>query len=292
MVCTLIFSCTNTETNTDTTTTIAKDPLEENATTIVEDQPEETQQEEEPEVKVAEIPTPEKPISETKIAEVAKVNEVKKPTNPKRIYSSSIVAVGTIAINTVFMSEEEVALFNKENNEDNSNLAAREFELPSADDMAALRQIFDDLVDDVQGFASTEEDTTSETRVRTGAFDEVISITKSGEDVTDEVIFKDANSVNKKSLEYIRRPKPLVEYSGYKIELMTVFNQSLDLNDPLFKTFGGLMFKNNTLSSTTYYLGDFNDIKSLDDYLQKVVKTRFPKAKGVKFENGIEVKYK
>ena len=162
--------------------------------------------------------------------------------------------------------------------------------MPSADAVAALRDMLDDLVDEVEGFATTE-DTTTEIKVKTGAFNEVISATKSGEDITDEIIFKDANSMNKESLEYMRRPKPLVDYSGYKIELMTVYNKSLNLDDPLFKTFGGLLFKNNTTNSITYYLGNFKDTDALDDYLQKVIKTRFPKAKGVKFEKGLEVKY-
>jgi hypothetical protein len=291
MVCTLIFSCTNTETETSTnTTTIVADQSEENLAVGIEQETEEVEEE----VEAIEIEAPEKPVVENKVIQTKektvvenKSTRTKVVTNSKKSYSSSIVAVGTIALNTVFMTEEEVAQFNEE---DNSNLANIEFELPSADAVAALRDMLDDLVDEVEGFATTE-DTTTEIKVKTGAFNEVISATKSGEDITDEIIFKDANSMNKESLEYMRRPKPLVDYSGYKIELMTVYNKSLNLDDPLFKTFGGLLFKNNTTNSITYYLGNFKDTDALDDYLQKVIKTRFPKAKGVKFEKGLEVKY-
>ena len=277
MVCTLIFSCTNTET--ETVTQVDKDQIE-NSADIVEKQTEVSEEDISKEKITKTEETQEaQPISESKIV------ETKEKTVSPKTYSSKIVAVGSIALNTEFMSEEEVAEFNR--NSDN-NLTNIEYELPSANDIAALRELLDGLDDGVLGFAVVEDTTT---KVKIGAFDEVISVTKSGEDVTEEIMFKE-NSVNKKSLEYIRRPKPLVEYSGYKIELMTVYNQSLDLNDPLFKTFGGLMFKNNTMNSTTYYLGDFRDTTALDDYLQKVVKSRFPKAKGVKFENGVEVKYK
>lgn len=279
MVCTLIFSCTNTEER-ETTTQIDKNQIE-SSTDIVENQTKTPKEETSiQEVKEVEETVKEEPISKNETI------ETKKKTVPQKSYSSNIVAVGTIAVNTVFMSEEELAQFNKNAND---NLTNVEYELPSANDIAALRQMLDDLVDEVEGFAA-EEDTT--TRVKKGAFNEVISVTKSGEDITDDIVFSAANSVDKNSLEYMKRPKPLVEYSGYKIELITVYNQSLDLNDPLFKTFGGLTFKNNTTNSTTYYLGDFKDIPALDDYLQKVVKSRFPKAHGVKFENGVEVKYK
>jgi len=283
MICTLVYSCTNSETEVETTTAttqIEEDQSEENLVTVIE---EKDNKDEAEEVETIATQAEETSVSEEKIVKTKKV------ITSQKGYSSSIVAVGSVAVNTVFMSEEEVAQFNET---DNNNLANVEFALPSAEDVAALRQMLDDLEDDIQGFATTEEDTTAEAQVKVGAFSEVISVTKSGEDITDEIIFKDANSVNKNSLEYMRRPKPLVEYSGYKIELMTVYNKSLDLKDPLFKTFGGLVFKNNTLNSTTYYLGDFRDTTALEDYLQKVVKTRFPKAKGVKFENGLEVKYK
>ena len=283
MICTLFFSCTNTETGTETATTIqiAEDQSEESLTAVIEEKAEEIKEEVQ-EIETIEIQTKEKTISKTQVTNTKQSTSSSSPS-----YSSGIIIIGTVEVNTVFMTEEEVAQFNEADND----LAAikYEFQLPSADDVAALRQMLDDLVDEVEGFVGTE-DTTTQTKVKTGAFDEVISGTKSGKDVTDETI-KDANTINKTSLEYIRRPKPLVDYSDYKIELMTVFNKSLDLNDPLFKAFGGLMFKNNTMNSITYYLGNFKDTDALNDYLQKVVKARFPKAKGAKFEKGLEVKY-
>ena len=303
IICTLIFSCTNTETDAETTTQVVADQSE---TSTVVEAPAEPQVEVIPAEtipKEATIPTPvqkqkqvqEQPVSKSQVTETKKTI-----TKSATTYSSGIVAIGTVELNTVFMTDEEVAQFNREESVSDlasiksettvADVASINNELLSIDEIAALRQMFDDFVDEVEGFAS-EEDTTSETKIKVGAFDEVITITKSGKDVTDEEIFNAENKINKKSLEYIRRPKPLVDYSGYKVELMTVYNKSLDLQDQLFKTFGGLTFKNNTLTSTTYYLGDFRDAKALEDYLQKVVKTRFPKARGVKFENGLEVKY-
>jgi hypothetical protein len=279
MVCTLAFSCTNEETKT---------PL-----TVEEPTNNSTPTEEE----AIENPTTAKEPVENqappKVQEEKSTTSADTPTKaqkaPSSTRSSGIVAVDYVKTNTVFMTEAELAKFNSK---PSKSVVAKKEELLSSSEIAALREMFDDFLDGVNGFARRDEDTTIETKIKTGAFDEIISATKSGEDITEDVLYSSNNQFDKKSLEYIRRPKPLVEYSGYKIELITVYNKSLELNDKLFQTFGGVTFKNNTVNSTTYYIGDFADTDALEDYLQKVVKERFPKARGVKFENGVEVKYK
>ena len=131
-----------------------------------------------------------------------------------------------------------------------------------------------------------------------GAFDEVLGEAKSGEGVED-IMFTSSKSGNTNkisenttSLEYIRRPKVLADnFSGYKIELFTVYNQPLPLTDNLFKSFGRVTFKNKTKNSTTYYIGEFQDKKAVEEFLQKIILSRFSKAKGVKFKKGKEVSY-
>ena len=191
------------------------------------------------------------------------------------------------------MSEvtSEVPVKNHTNSTPKKNTRKDKNRLLSAAELEALKNMFDfNNGEEIEGFASDDEDTTK-VIIKYGAFDEMISATKSGTDMTDEMHFNSANDIDKSSIEYIRRPKPIVDYTGYKVELITVYNKSLELDDQLFKAFGHLMFKHNTTNSTTYYLGEFQDKDELEDYLKKVVKSRFPKAKGVKFKNGLQVKY-
>ncbi len=93
--------------------------------------------------------------------------------------------------------------------------------------------------------------------------------------------------------DYIRKPKALPKgFTGYKIELFTVYNEELSLNDELFKTFGGIMIERRTEGSFTYLIGEFADKEAVNDYLNKVIKSRYADAKGVKYENGEVVKFK
>lgn len=93
--------------------------------------------------------------------------------------------------------------------------------------------------------------------------------------------------------EYIRKPKKLAEdFTGYKIEVLTVYNQELSLNDELHKQFGGIMIHQRTSNSYTYLVGDFDDQDACEEYLGRMIQERYPKAKGVRYENGTIVKYK
>jgi predicted RecB family nuclease len=110
----------------------------------------------------------------------------------------------------------------------------------------------------------------------TGAFGEVVGAAKSD------------------APEYIRGAKALTEdFTGYKIELVTVFNAPLSLNDELFKTFGGISVEKRTDNSYTYLLGgNFDDKKAIEAFLNDVVKAKYPNAKGVKYNKGNVVKFK
>ncbi len=92
--------------------------------------------------------------------------------------------------------------------------------------------------------------------------------------------------------EYIRRPKYLPkDFTGYKIELFTVFNKELSLNDKLYQQFGGINIEERTTDSYTYLMGEFTDKRACEDYL-KVITNRYEEAKGVKYNNGNLVNYK
>lgn len=128
------------------------------------------------------------------------------------------------------------------------------------------------------------------TKAQLGAFDEVIGEAKSDANI-ENMSFTSSNTSRSNSLEYIRRPKPLADdFSGYKIELLTVYNQPLAIDDDLFKAFGNVTFKHNTPTSTTYYIAEFKDEKSAEEFLEKVILKRYPNAQGVKFHNGEVVK--
>ena len=115
-------------------------------------------------------------------------------------------------------------------------------------------------------------------KMQTGAFGELVGAsTKGGEEVP----------------AYIRKPKDFpVNFSGYKVELMTVYNKKLSLNDELFTQFGGITIEQRTANSYTYLVGNFEDKAACDDYMVKVIQSRYPDAKGVKYNKGTVVSYK
>jgi hypothetical protein len=118
----------------------------------------------------------------------------------------------------------------------------------------------------------------------TGAFGEVVNAAKN-------VFADEAQMAN--SPEFVRKPKMMTaSYSGYRIELVTVFNKPLELTDDLFQQFGGIVIERRTHNSYTYLLGDFKTKEALEKYMNKIVKPRFTEAKGVKYKKGEQVKFK
>lgn len=117
----------------------------------------------------------------------------------------------------------------------------------------------------------------------TGAFGEVVGSTRS--------ISADEADMN--SPEFVRKPKMLKDnYTGYKIELVTVFNKPLELTDDLFQQFGGVTIERKAHNSYTYLLGDFKTKEALETYMNQIVKPRYPEATGVKYKKGEQVDFK
>ena len=113
---------------------------------------------------------------------------------------------------------------------------------------------------------------------KTGAFGEFVNQASKGVEVVPN---------------YIRTPKDLEDnFSGYKIELMTVYNKKLSLNDKLYTKFGGIKIEQRTANSYTYLIGDFEDKNACEDYYVKVIQSQYLKAKCVKYKDGVVVKFK
>ena len=209
-------------------------------------------------------------ITEEEVLEVNIPQEYDVPTSPKKVYVQENLlfsATGLDLLKDILNTINEV--------EDGIESFAA-FEKSMEDTLRSMLENADSSI----LFTSSRGGNTKK-----GAFSEAIANNRTTE--------RGAERVNKNSIEYMRRPKALIEdYTGYKIELMTVYNKSLALTDQLFKTFGGLTYRHKTEHSTTYYLGDFQNKKALEDYLNKVVLPRFPEAKGVKFNEGKVTKYK
>lgn len=121
-------------------------------------------------------------------------------------------------------------------------------------------------------------DTSKLKKATMGAFGEIVGEARGSRDVAPE---------------YIRKPKVFPkDYTGYKIELFTVYNKELSLNDQLFKTFGGIMIEKRTDNSYTYLLGEYKDKAAVENFLKQVILSKYPDAKGVKYKEGEIVKYK
>jgi hypothetical protein len=304
----LINACTNSEKE-------EEQPLiTDNQTETVRSMPDEAVEEEE-EAEEEIIESEEVIEEKVEIKETVKVETQSKVIErneevmaPKAIVSGNIIAVGTVKLNTMLVSEAEMtALIEKQEQEDISTgkmlalLAERLENLEEDDD--GIQGFVDastaNMIDTMKA-ASFEDSlalgtgrmarTTSGKQVKVGAFNEVIAESRSI-DIDEQVMATGNGAASYTQLEYMRRPKLLKDFTGYKIELITVYNKSLPLTDDLFKVFGGLSFKEKSENSTTYYLGKFPTKKALEDYLAKVVQPRFPKAKGVKLEKGVEVDY-
>ena len=124
-------------------------------------------------------------------------------------------------------------------------------------------------------------------KASTGAFGELVAESKN------TGAFFDFAEDNKNTPEFVRQAKEqATDYSGYKIELVTVYNKPLSIKDDLFQYFGGITYTQKTANSYTYYLGDFQDKEALLKYMNAIVKPRYAKATPVKFKKGLEVKFR
>jgi hypothetical protein len=134
---------------------------------------------------------------------------------------------------------------------------------------------------EVMTFGATKKE-----KAATGAFGEMVATSKSA-----DAFFDLADKKSEETPEFVRQAKlQNADYTGYTIELMTVYNKPLSISDELFQNFGGIRYVQKTANSYTYYLGDFQDKDAMTKYLEQIVKPRYTNATAVKFKNGEEIK--
>lgn len=86
---------------------------------------------------------------------------------------------------------------------------------------------------------------------------------------------------------WIREAKAIAdEFSGYSIEIITVYNEPLAHSADLFQKFGGIMLDQRSADEFAYLIGQFEKATQADDYLAKVIKPQFPNAQIIKYESG------
>ena len=118
----------------------------------------------------------------------------------------------------------------------------------------------------------------------TGAFGEVIGASKAGNRMYD--IAEAATP------EMVRKPKMMDEtVNGYMIEITTVYNKPLAPTDELFQKFGNITILQRTPNSYTYLVGTFTTKAGTEQYLNQMIKPRFPEAFATKYKAGEEVKF-
>lgn len=96
---------------------------------------------------------------------------------------------------------------------------------------------------------------------------------------------KDANAV------FVRKPKELpVDFSGYKIEVLRVYNQPLNADDAFLQNTGNVQIEKIGENTYAYLIGNFNTKEGMIDFLEKVIKPEHKNAKALLYKNGVRVK--
>lgn len=86
---------------------------------------------------------------------------------------------------------------------------------------------------------------------------------------------------------WIRKAKSFdADFTGYSIELVTVYNEPLDYSATIYQKFGGIIMDQRSEGEYVYLLGTFEKATQADDYLEKVIKPQFPNAQIVKYASG------
>lgn len=96
---------------------------------------------------------------------------------------------------------------------------------------------------------------------------------------------KDVNAV------FVRQPKDLpTDFSGYKIEVLRVYNQPLSADDEFLQRTGNVQVEKIGENVYAYLIGDFNTKQGMIDFLEKVIKPEHRNAKALLYKKGVRVK--
>lgn len=123
-------------------------------------------------------------------------------------------------------------------------------------------------------------DTIEEESSTVGAFEIDFELSEFG-----EFDAKDANTV------FVRQPKNLpTTFTGYKIEVIRVYNQPLGADDEFLQKTGNVEIEKIGENTYAYLIGDFNSKEGMLDFLNKVIKPEYKNAKALVYKKGIRVK--
>lgn len=124
------------------------------------------------------------------------------------------------------------------------------------------------------------QDTIEEETSVVGAFEMDIKLSEFG-----EFNEKDANAV------FVRKPKDLpTNFTGYKIEVLRVYNQPLSADDEFLQITGNVEVEKIGENTYAYLIGDFNSKEGMIDFLNKVIKPEHKNAKALYYKKGVRAK--
>lgn len=124
------------------------------------------------------------------------------------------------------------------------------------------------------------QDTIDEEKSIVGAFEMDFELSEFG-----EFDSKDANAV------FVRQPKNLsTTFSGYKIEVLRVYNQPLSADDEFLQNTGNVEVEKIGENTYAYLIGNFNTKEGMLDFLDKVIKPEHKNAKALYYKKGVRVK--
>lgn len=123
-------------------------------------------------------------------------------------------------------------------------------------------------------------DTIKEIKSVVGAFETDFELSEFG-----AMEAKDANAV------FVRQPKKLpTDFTGFKIEVVRVYNQPLGADDEFLQVTGGVSIEKIGENTYAYLIGNFNTKQGMLDFLNKVIKPEYRNAKAVVYKKGLRVK--
>ena len=83
-------------------------------------------------------------------------------------------------------------------------------------------------------------------------------------------------------------PKPIPhDYSGFSVQILET-DKELTQQHSIFKQFGDIKIQR-TDGIVYYLVGDFKTLEAAQNYVDKVVNSRFPSAIVARYENGIRI---
>lgn len=123
-------------------------------------------------------------------------------------------------------------------------------------------------------------DTIKEIKSVVGAFEMDVELSAFG-----ELEAKSADAV------FVRQPKDLpTDFTGYKIEVIRVYNQPLGADDNFLQVTGGVCVEKIGENTYAYLIGNFNTKQGMLDFLNTVIKPEHRNAKAIVYKKGLRVK--